>query len=119
VVLVRNDFYRDSYWKLPGGKIEQFDLDVIAAAIREVGEETGIALKRKEVALLTMQWREDQVYHPYFCVAKVTDDTLETRSAVADEDGDPMWVSVFERSEVLGAKVLERHRDLIKLGLMQ
>ncbi len=106
----------NALWKLPGGGIETSDEDVIAAAIREDAEETGIKLEREEVVLCAEQRRtEEGVYYPYFCLAQVSEEKLDTRFKSGDENGKPIKVTAFDRTEVpTMVDLLERHRFFIK-----
>ncbi len=114
-VLIKDKSKQNALWKLPGGGIEESDRDIIAAAIREVLEETGIVLSREEITLVAEQKRENGMYYPYFCVACVSEKKLDTREKVGDEDGKRIMVSDFERTEVpTMLDLLERHRPFIR-----
>jgi len=113
-VLVREERRRDAQWKLPGGRIEPADGGVIAAAIREVEEETGIRLLPEELTLLYSERRTNGVYFPYFCTASISEEKLDTRLPIADENGKPMRTGVFSRAEIpTMPDLLERHRPFI------
>ena len=102
-------------WKLPGGKIEKSDRDIIAAAIREVLEETGIQLFSEEVKLWSKQRRVDGIYYPYFCVAWVSEEKLETRLNITKENGQQIKTGLFDREEVsMMMDLLDRHRSFIQ-----
>ncbi len=115
MILVK-DGRRNALWKLPGGGIETGDKDVIAAAIRENAEETGIKLEREEVIPCAEQRRtEEGVYYPYFYLAQVSEEKLDTRLEIADENGQPIRVAAFNRGEVpTMVDLLERHRSFIR-----
>lgn len=114
-VLIKDKSKQNALWKLPGGGIEISDKTVVAAAIREVEEEIGIKLLRDEVFLMTEQRRENGTYYPYFCIARVSEEKLNTRKKVGDEDGKPLMVADFERAEIpTMLDLLERHRPFIQ-----
>ncbi len=100
MVLVKDKRFEDPYWKLPGGGIESTDANVIAAAIRECRQETGIHLLPTEVLFHFENWREDGAYRPHFCIARVTEAKLDTRLKFGDENGHTIMVAAFERFEV-------------------
>ncbi|MFA6408236.1 MAG: NUDIX domain-containing protein [Candidatus Paceibacterota bacterium] len=118
VLLVKDESKHDPLWKLPGGSVESDDADIIAAAIRETKEETGIQLLPGELRLLLKARSESGVYYPNFFVAHVSEDKLDTRAKVAYESGDPsqpMKVGVFNREEVpMMPDLLERHRRALQ-----
>lgn len=100
--------------KLPGGKMEKGE-DVITAAIREIELETGIQLRVEEVRMLCSEWYSYYKYHPFFCVAYVSEETLDTRSEIGDEDDHPIFTRIFDRSKILEIpNLLEPHRLLIR-----
>lgn len=128
-VLVIDESFADAKWKLPCGGIEDWDggsavaaiIDetertkarVIAAAIREVLEETGgIKLDPAEVTLVEEQKRVNGVYYPYFCVAVVSEKKLEMHRDIGDEDGKRLTVAAFSRHGRPG--ILERHRPFVR-----
>jgi 8-oxo-dGTP pyrophosphatase MutT (NUDIX family) len=115
---VKDESKHDPLWKLPGGSVESDDADIIAAAIRETKEETGIQLLPGELRLLLKARSESGVYYPNFFVAHVSEDKLDTRAKVAYESGDPsqpMKVGVFNREEVsMMPDLLERHRRVLQ-----
>lgn len=114
-LLVKDPSFRDALWKLPGGGIEPDDADIIAAAIRESREETGIQLLPKEVELRSEQRRTNGAYYPYFCVARVSERKLNARFKIANENGRPIMTGIFERMEVPTMRdMLERHRFFIR-----
>lgn len=100
MVLVKDKRFKDSYWKLPGGGIESKDANVIAAAIRECLEETGIQLLPSEFPFHFPDWRKDGAYRPHFCIARITEKKLDTRLKFGDENGHIIMVAAFERFEV-------------------
>ena len=114
IILVK-DGRPNALWKLPGGTIEEKDAGIIAAAIREADEETGIKLLPEEVMLCANQRRaKDGKYYPYLCLAQVSEEKLESRLKVADEDGKPIWTAIFDRTEVPAMlDLLNRHRGFI------
>jgi 8-oxo-dGTP pyrophosphatase MutT (NUDIX family) len=104
----------DALWKLPGGTIEETDEDTVVAAIREVYEETGVRLDRKEMTLCSEERRAEGKYFPAFCLAEVPEEKLDTRKPINDEDGRPIKTGLFDRSEVpTMIDLLERHRGFI------
>jgi 8-oxo-dGTP pyrophosphatase MutT (NUDIX family) len=114
-VLVKDTTKQNPRFKLPGGSIEDGE-DVIAGAIREVKEETGIELSPTEVQWWYPEERKNGSYLPHFCVAKVTEEKLDTHVKNGDEDGVPIKVQIFDRTEVslLSEKtVLYKHLPLI------
>jgi len=115
ILVVRDEMFPNPLWKLPGGSIEREDSDVIAAAIREVMEETGVELVPEELEVISEQHiDEDGRYHPYLCIARVTEEKMDTRLPVAEEDGNPMRTDVPKRAIVSTMKgFLDRHRDFI------
>jgi ADP-ribose pyrophosphatase YjhB (NUDIX family) len=114
MLLVEDESFADSFKKLPGGSIEQIDADVIAAAIREVREETGIQLLREEVELILEEQNEKGKYRPYLCLARISEEKLDTRLEIADENGHPMMTKVFPRMQVSTMRgLLEKHRSLV------
>lgn len=118
ILLVMDESKHNPRWKLPGGGIEQKrdGGSIIAAAIRETSEEAGIELSPEEVVLCANQRRaKDGTYYPYLCLAQVTEERLETRYKLGDEDGKPIKTALFERGEVpMMLDLLERHRGFIK-----
>ncbi len=115
VILVKDPSKPNALWKLPGGGVEVSDGNVIAAAIREVFEETGIALTREEFRITFEQRRVNGVYYPHFCVARVSEEKLDTRKKIGDEDGKSLMVADFGRDEVpTMLDLLERHRPFIQ-----
>ncbi|MDO8566597.1 MAG: NUDIX hydrolase [bacterium] len=114
ILLVKDESRINARWKLPGGNIESSDGDVIAAAIREVREETGVKLLPEEVHLRSEE-RRTKPYYPYCCVANVTEEKIDTRLKIADENGHPIRVADFKRSEVpTMVDLLERHRVFVR-----
>ena len=119
IVLIKDKRFFDPRWKLPGGSIEPEDVDVIAAAIRECREETGIQLIAAEVSIHSKHWRDEYgKYHPYFCIARIAKEKLDTHLKIGDENGRPLMVATFDRSEVpTMGELLDRHRPLVTKAL--
>ena len=114
-VLVKDMSKKNPLFKLPGGGIEEGE-DVVATAIREVAEETGIKLSPSEIEWWYPEERENGRYLPHFCVARISEEKLDTYTKIGDEDGVPIKVEVFDRAEVseLGNdSVLSKHLRLI------
>lgn len=116
IVLVKDEAFVDARWKLPGGGIEPTDGGIVAAAIREAREETGMDLAPKEIMLCSNQRRaKDGTYYPYLCLAQVSEEKLDTHQKIADENGKPIRVADFRRAEVsMMVDLLERHRGFVK-----
>jgi len=113
-VLVVDESFPEKRWKLPGGRIEEDDDSVIAAAIREALEETGIRLLPEEMMFLRSEQRANEVYFPNFCVASVSEEKLDTRRKVIDDVGKPMRTGVFKRAEVpTMLDLVDRHRPFV------
>lgn len=114
LVMDENGNFSASRWKLPGGSIEREER-IVAAAIRECREETGIRLLSKEVSLHSWHWRGEGGYRPHLCIARVTEEKLDTRAEIGQETAGPLLVKAFQRHEVLEMPdLLDRHRILIK-----
>lgn len=113
LVLVKNKGHRAPLWKLPGGGVESTDKNRKAAAIRECQEETGIRLLAEEI--LEHSWKRHKDGHSqHLFIAKVTEEKLDTRLKVGNEDGYPIMVAAFDRNEVPTMPgLLEKHRSLI------
>ena len=126
-VLVKDTAKTNPRFKLPGGSIEPSDagkvendeFGVIAGAIREVKEETGIELSSTEVKW----WYGDsgrgtrEYYLPHFCVAEVSEEKLDTHTKTGDEDGIEIVVKTFDRAEIAELDedvVLWKHLRLIR-----
>ena len=115
IVLVIDIKFCEPYWKLPGGRIEPEDMHIVAAAIRECREETGIHLFLGEISLHSKHQRQDEIYRPYLCIAKVTKSRLDTRLEISKENNGSILIKAFERSDVLKiASLLNSHRILIE-----
>ena len=107
-VLVKDMHKADPRWKLPGGSIERSDFGkiendefgVIAGAIREVEEETGIELSPSEIEWWYAETRMARGYLPHFCVARVSEEKLDKHTKSGDEDGVEIKVETFGRAEV-------------------
>ncbi|MCX6787666.1 MAG: NUDIX domain-containing protein [Candidatus Kaiserbacteria bacterium] len=119
ILLIRDKWFETPYWKLPGGGIESIDADIIAAAIREIEEEVGMRLVRAEVAVCSTDWRDEQkIYHPHFCIARVTEEKLDMHLKIGDENGRPLMVATFEKNEVpTMGDLLDQHRPFVKMAL--
>lgn len=118
VVLIMDRSFVNPKWKLPGGGIEIADQNVVNAAVREAQEETGILLSRERVILHSVHRRVDGVYYPHLCVALVTEEELDTRRRVGNEDGHPVKVQAFARMTALTTtNMLERHKIFLQIGL--
>ena len=114
MLLVKDETFPDAFWKLPGGSVERGDSDAVAAVIREAKEETGIQLLTEEIELVLEQEVENGKYRPALCLARISEEKLDTRLPVADENGHPMKTEVFKRGQVSTMKdLLEKHRCLI------
>lgn len=112
IVLVWDPTYRDPHWKLPGGGIdESTDETVIKAAIRECSEETGICLSELEITLHSCKSHKGRGYL-HFCIAKVTEEKIDTRSAFGIEFG-PKEFHVIEIEAFTIADVLANKVDLL------
>lgn len=113
LALVKNKRYRAPLWKLPGGSVESTDKNQKAAAIRECQEETGIRLLAEEILEYSMERHEDGHCQHLF-IAQVTEEKLDTRLKVGNEDGHPIMVAAFDRTEVpTMPDLLEVHRVFI------
>ena len=118
LVLVKDKMFAEPRWKLPGGGIESTDANVIAAAIRECREETGIHLLPTEFPFHFQNWRENGAYRPHFCIARVTEEKLDTRLKFGDENGRSIMVAAFGRAEVLDMiDVLDHHRPFLNQAM--
>lgn len=116
IVLVKDKSFPEPFWKLPGGSIESTDTGIISAAIRECREETGIQLTMGEVFLHSLWWerRGKTAYRPSFCIVRVSEEKLDTRLKVGDEDGHALMVAAFDKEEVpIMVDLLEQHRPLV------
>lgn len=118
MVLVKDKRFPCPRWKLPGGGIEPTDIDVISAAIRECQEETGLSLALNEVSLHSTQIRKNGSYRPHLCIAEVTEEKLDTRVKIGNEDGRDIMVGAFDRDEVpTMVDLLQVHRGLVNEAL--
>lgn len=116
MLLVKDPSFEDAFWKLPGGSIETGDEDATTAAIREAEEETGIKILEAEMELISAEQKECALgkYHPFLFLARVSEEKLDTRLPIADENGEPMKTEVFKRMQVSTMRgLLEKHRDLV------
>jgi len=121
-LLIRDRRFSDALCKLSGGHIESGDHTksdddgVIATAIREVREETGVELFPEEVELVWNEFGLDGIhYDPYFCVARVTEEKLDTREEIGNENGSPIETVIVNRAEILTMPdLLEDHRPFIR-----
>ncbi len=115
IVLVWDPSFNKPRWKLPGGGIEPTDLTVIDAAIRECHEETGINLFREEITLFSCQPHKSRASNLYRCIARVTEEKLDTRSEFGSEGTHLIKVKAFWIEEVLRkVHLLPQHRPLIE-----
>lgn len=115
MILIKDESFHDARWKLPGGGIEAADAGIVAAAIREAREETGMEFAPEEMTLRCDQRRANGTYYPYLCLAQVSEEKLDSHQKVADENGRPIRVADFERDEVpTMLDLLERHRQFIQ-----
>lgn len=113
LILVKNKRHKAPLWKLPGGGVEPTDKNRKAAALRECQEETGICLLAEEI--LEYSWERHEDGHcQYLFIAQVTEEKLDTRLRVGNEDGHPIMVAAFDRTEVpTMPELLEVHRVFI------
>lgn len=119
MLLIRDKRFDTPCWKLPGGGVESIDADVIAAAIRECKEETGIQFVAEEISIYSEQRRDEAgIYHPHFCIAPVTEEKLDTHFKIGNENGRPLMVATFEKGEVpTMGDLLDRHRAFVRMAL--
>jgi hypothetical protein len=72
--------------------------------MREAKQETGIRLRREQMIQISEQRREmvggKMKYCPHFFIAHVTEEELDTRAEVTEEDGERMVTKVVGRNEV-------------------
>ena len=114
MLLVKDETFPDAFWKLPGGSVERGDSDAVAAVIREAKEETGIQLLTEEIELVLEQEEIRGRYRPSLYLARVSEEKLDTRLPIADENGHPMKTEVFKRMQVSTMRgLLEKHRVLV------
>ncbi len=116
IVLVKDPMRTPALWKIPGGSIE-FGETVIEAAIRESQEETGIELLMEEIRHHSEEARvPGQRYRPHFCIARVSEEKLDTHKKRGDENGNPIMVGVFDLAEVAQmVDLLDPHRPFAAL----
>lgn len=118
MVLVKDTWFPEPWWKLPGGSIEPADLSVESAAIRECEEETGIRLLPTEISIHSRSHRVNGVYYPNICIAKVTEEKLDTRLKFGNENGHRIMTAAFDRTEVpTMVDLLWQHRPLVNKTL--
>ncbi|MDO8742602.1 MAG: NUDIX hydrolase [bacterium] len=116
-VLVKDKKFLEPRWKLPGGGVETSDEDRTEAAIRECRQETGITLSREDFLFCTWIQHCDGHYQ-YIFVAEVTEEQIDSRLKIGDENGRPIQVAAFETAEVpTMLDLLEKHRPLIAEAL--
>ena len=116
-VFVFDENKHDPLHKLPCGHIEPGDAGIIAAAKREVLEETGIMLLDSEIALIKTQRRDGGIYYPYFCLAHISEKELSARKKIGDEDGSPIKTRIFNRAELpmrLNMEFVPKHIQFIR-----
>lgn len=120
IVLVKQLERAGASWKLSGGSVEKADpgmgeQQVVAAAVRETEEETGIALEPSEVRFCFEHDRTTEEYYPYFCLAEVSEEKMDTRAAITYDDyGRPVEVQAFTHKEAWAMpNLLARHRVLL------
>lgn len=136
-ILIREEWRVDPRYKFPGGHIERkkdteraLDLQetlegivfkdalVIAAAMREAFEETGVWLCPEQVILHRHEDRNAWSYRPYLCLAQVSEEQLDMHDDVTYEEHDPARPArVFEfRMDALllmRKRVLEEHHGFL------
>ena len=113
VILIKKIHYDDPLWALPGGGIDDDDTDIIGAIIRETAEETGIELLRSEIEHILEETLGER-YAPHLCIARISEEKLDTRKPFGDENGRRLQVAAFDRSEVpTMPDLLERHRPFV------
>ena len=118
ILLVKDKSFTDPRWKLPGGSVEAEDTDITSAAIRELGSETGLRLKRWRFTILTDERRTEERYRPHLCVVRLTETKLDSHEPVGNEDGKQLEVRAFTHAEVLAMTgILTQHLDLIREAL--
>lgn len=113
IVLVKDKKYELPLWKMPGGGVETTDINHSAAAVRECKEETGIRLLPGEITHFSREPHDDGHYQHIF-IAQLTEEKLDTRLKIGNENGHPLMVAAFPKSEVpTMLDLLEQHRPLI------
>ncbi|MCF6324194.1 MAG: NUDIX hydrolase [Gammaproteobacteria bacterium] len=89
------------HWLQPGGHIEQ-DSDVLAAALREAREETGIKNMRVvsdaifDIDIHTIPANCREAEHLHFDIRYLFEISLDTMPVVSDESNDVRWFSLEE-----------------------
>jgi ADP-ribose pyrophosphatase YjhB (NUDIX family) len=113
ILLVRKLYSPEGvFWKFPGGKIKRTDKGIVPAAARETTEETGMkGLLPEEVKLYWKQWELSGIYYPHLCIARVSEEKLNTRERFTFDDNSPLETGIFEQSEIpmMMPLLLKRH----------
>lgn len=120
IILIIEDGKPEPLWKIPGGSLRRGE-GVIAGAIRECEEETGIRLLPEEIHILSKERLEGRVYHPFYCAAFVSEEKLDTRKLRTYEGGDRRFAirtGLFPREEPLRMPdLLQQHLPAIEQAL--
>lgn len=141
IILVKEDWRKDPRHKLPGGGIERkkdaaralsiqkmlkalgrpisyVEALVMAAALREVFEETGVWLCPEQLVLHRRHDRTRTAYRPYVCLARISEEQFDMHDEVTYEDHDPTKptrVFEFRLADTLKMQqLLPEHYGLIR-----
>jgi len=88
-------------WLQPGGHIEE-DIDVLAAALREAKEETGItnltvaSEKIFDIDIHTIPGNQKESEHQHFDIRYLFEAELDSIPVVSDESNDVRWFTLKE-----------------------
>ncbi|KAK4198751.1 NUDIX hydrolase domain-like protein [Triangularia verruculosa] len=93
-------------WETPGGGVEDFDSSIISAAVREVKEETGLAVDAEQAILGTVggftEWEEPKTglrWRKVTFLVRMTGEELPVVQLEAREHRDYKWVTEEEVEE--------------------